>query len=93
MPPGQVTQIARVVRSNAPDLLDALRNARTAPDSIRRAIIVTSSISKQAIENAFISIQNGQKPAPSFVQLYWLLQSFFSACAEVGAVDAIVCQP
>lgn len=91
--PGQATQISRVIRSNAPDLLDALRNARTAPDSIRRATIVTSSISRHAIETAFASIQNGQQPAPSFVQLYWLLQSFFSACAEVGAVGAIVCQP
>jgi len=26
------------------------------------------------------------------VQLYWLLMSFFSACAEVGAYPYVVCQ-
>ncbi|WP_421694405.1 hypothetical protein [Aestuariivirga sp.] len=91
--PGQETQIQRTIRSNAADLAVALRSARTAPDARRRAIIVTSSLSRQAIANAFATIQSGQKPAPSFVQLYWLLQSFFSACAEVGASGAVVCQP
>ncbi|MDR3473573.1 MAG: hypothetical protein P4M09_18095 [Devosia sp.] len=91
--PGQATQIARVIRSNVPNLLDATAAARTAPDSIRRATIVTSSLSKHAVEAMFAAIQNGQKPSPSFVQLYWLLQSFFSACTEVGATGAIVCQP
>lgn len=91
--PGQMTQIQRTIRSNAADLLGAMTQARTAPDALRRATIVTSSISKQAVEDAFTGIQNGQKPAPSFVQLYWLLQSFFSACTEVGATGSVVCQP
>jgi hypothetical protein len=91
--PGQATQIQRTIRTNAADLGIAMRRARMAPDARRRAVIVTSSLSKQAIADAFIAIQNGQRPAPSFVQLYWLLQSFFSACTEVGASGAIVCQP
>jgi hypothetical protein len=91
--PGHATQIPRTIRSNAPDLLDAVTSARTAPESLRRATIVTSSLSKQAVEQVFADIQNGQRPPPSFVQLYWLLQSFFSACAEVGATGSIVCRP
>lgn len=91
--PDQQTQIQRTIRSNAADLAIALRRARTAPDARRRAVIVTSSISRQAVADAFAAIQNGQRPAPSFVQLYWLLQSFFSACTEVGASGAVVCQP
>lgn len=91
--PDQATQIQRTIRSNAADLGVALRRARMAPDARRRAVIVTSSLSKQAVADAFAAIQNGQKPAPSFVQLYWLLQSFFSACTEVGASGAVVCQP
>ncbi|WP_018009410.1 hypothetical protein [Sinorhizobium medicae] len=90
--PAQQTQIQRTIRSNAADLAVALRRARTAPDARRRAVIVTSSLSRQAVADAFAAIQNGQRPAPSFVQLYWLLQSFFSACTEVGASGAIVCQ-
>ncbi len=82
--PNQRTQIQRTIRSNATDLGGALRRARTAPDARRRAVIVTSSLSKQAVADAFAAIQNGQRPAPSFVQLYWLLQSFFSACTEVA---------
>jgi hypothetical protein len=91
--PDQETQIQRTIRSNAGDLAVALRRARTAPDARRRAVIVTSSLSRQAVADAFVAIQNGRRPAPSFVQLYWLLQSFFSACTEVGANGAVVCQP
>lgn len=91
--PGHATQIPRTIRSNAPDLLDAVTRTRTAPEALRRATIVTSSLSKQAVEEAFADIQNGQRPSPSFVQLYWLLQSFFSACTEVGATGSIVCRP
>lgn len=91
--PGHATQIPRTIRSNAPDLLDAVARARTAPEALRRATIVTSSLSKQAVEEVFAEIQNGQRPSPSFVQLYWLLQSFFSACTEIGATGSIVCRP
>lgn len=91
--PNQATQIPRTIRSNAPDLGAALSRTRTAPDVMRRVVIVTSSVSRQAVASAFAAIQNGQKPSPSFVQLYWLLQSFFSACTEVGATGSIVCQP
>jgi hypothetical protein len=91
--PGHATQIPRTIRSNAPDLSDAVARARTAPEALRRATIVTSSLSKQAVEEVFAEIQNGQRPSPSFVQLYWLLQSFFSACTEIGATGSIVCRP
>lgn len=91
--PGQNTQIPRTIRSNAADLAVSLRRARTAPDARRRVVIVTSSLSLQAVANEFVAIQNGGRPTPSFVQLYWLLQSFFSACTEVGANGSVVCQP
>lgn len=90
---GQRTQIARIIRVGAVTLPDAIERARTAPEGIRRAVIVTSSLSKQVVADAFTAIQNGGRPEPSFVQLYWLLQSFFSACAEVGAAGSVVCQP
>ncbi|MGX5830091.1 hypothetical protein [Mesorhizobium sp. 43Arga] len=90
---GQPTQIARTVRNNKGDLGEVIVRARTAPDVRRRAIIVTSSLSKRAVSDAFAAIQAGQRPTHTFVQLYWLLQSFFSACTEVGASGSIVCQP
>lgn len=91
--PNQGIQIQRTIRSNAADLAVALRRTRTAPDARRRVVIVTSSLSRQAVVDAFVAIQNGHRPALSFVQLYWLLQSFFSACTEVGATGTVVCQP
>lgn len=91
--PNQKTQIPRTMRTNATDLAVALRRARMVPDARRCAVIVTSSLSRQAVADAFVAIQAGQSPTPSFVQLYWLLQSFFSACAEVGAVGSVVCRP
>lgn len=44
--PNQDTQISRTIRSNATDLAAALSRTRTAPDVMRRAVIVTSSVSK-----------------------------------------------
>ncbi len=91
--PNQETQIQRTIRSDVADLAGALRRARVAPDARRRAVIVTSSLSRQALADKLTAIQGGQRPTPSFVQLYWLMQSFFSACTEVGATGAVVCQP
>lgn len=89
----QRTQIGRTIRLSGKILPDVAERARMAPDVIRRVVIVTSSLSKQAVADAFREIQNGGRPTHTFVQLYWLLQSFFSACTEVGAVGTIVCQP
>ena len=90
---GVATQISRTMRAAGNDLSRVIERARTAPDAVRRAVIVTSSLSKQAVADAFTAIQKGQRPSHSFVQLYWLLQSYFSACTEVGAIGSIVCQP
>ncbi|MBY5356701.1 hypothetical protein HFO94_24750 [Rhizobium leguminosarum] len=90
--PGQATQIPKIFRSNGANLAETFASARTAPDGLRRAVIVTSSLSKQAVADVFAAIQAGQRPSHTFVQLYWLLQSFFSACTEVGATGSVVCQ-
>lgn len=76
--PGHRTQIPRTAHLSGQNLIDIVERARTEPDGIRRAVIVTSSLSKQAVADAFIAIQNGRRPTHTFVQLYWLLQSFFS---------------
>lgn len=90
---GARTQIPRVVRRSHAPLLDDFSAARLAPDTIRRVMIVTSSLSRQAVEQALADVAAGDRPSPHFVQLYWLLMSFFSACAEVNAHGYIVCQP
>lgn len=90
---GQPTQINRTIRASGNNLAAAVERARTAPDTVRRAVIVTSSLSRQAVADALAAIQGGQQPSYYFVQLYWLLQSYFSACNEVGAMGSIVCQP
>ena len=87
-----VTQIARVVRGDAQNLVNELGATRTAPEVLRRAIIVTSSLSKQAVAETLAAAQAGQTPPASFVQLYWLLQSFFSDCADAGVAGSIVCR-
>jgi hypothetical protein len=87
-----VTQIARIVRGNAQTLVNDLGATRTAPEVLRRAIIVTSSLSKQAVADTLAAAQAGHAPPASFVQLYWLLQSFFSDCADAGVVGSVVCR-
>ncbi|MYI70651.1 MAG: hypothetical protein F4103_18585 [Boseongicola sp. SB0673_bin_14] len=91
--PNQPTQIPRVIRNDAGDLAASVARARNAPDVSRRAVIVTSSLSKKVVEDEFKKIQAGKRPTHTFVQLHWLLQSFFSACTEVGASGSIVCRP
>jgi hypothetical protein len=90
---GVQTHIPRVLRGgDAAALSQSFREARLAPGLVKRVCIVTSSLSRQQVTEALEGIRLGHAPEAHFVQLYWLLLSFFSACAEVGAVGTIVCQ-
>jgi len=89
---GVQTQISRLVRGQSAVMEANIAEARSAPDTIRRVFIVTSSLSKQQVEQTFSDIKGGVAPRPHFVQLYWLLMSFFSACAEASAFGYIVCR-
>jgi hypothetical protein len=90
---GSDTQIARTIRFTNRPLSEEFEEARNAPDTSRRVMIVTSSLSKQAVEAALDDIRQGGTPSPHFVQLYWLLMSFFGACVEVNAHGYVICQP
>lgn len=91
---GVVTAIPRIVRGgNLEDIELKLGEVRDAPDLVRRVFIVTSSLSRAQVEEAFQAAAAGHRPSPHFVQLYWLLQSYFSACTEIGATGYVVCQP
>jgi hypothetical protein len=87
-----ITQIGRIIRGTRPVLEQKIAEVRGAPDTIRRAYIVTSSLSRRQLEAEFAAITRGQAPRPHFVQLYWLLNAFFSACVEAGAVGYVICQ-
>ena len=86
------SSINRVVRGDPLTLADTICTVRSAPDAIRRAYVVTSSLSKERVSDALADIAAGNLPSPHFVQLYWLLMSFVSACSEVGAVGRVICQ-
>jgi hypothetical protein len=90
----KVTGIARLMRGGPKvDIEQHLARLRNSPEVVKRVSIVTSSLSKKTVGDAFTDLKNGKRPTAHFVQLYWLLTSFFSACAEVGAVGYIICQP
>lgn len=90
----KVTAIARLMRGGPrADIEKHLARLRNSPEVFKRVSIVTSSLSKKAVEGAFADIKTGKRPTAHFVQLYWLLTSFFSACAEVGAAGYVICQP
>ncbi len=82
----------RIMRGNAAALLAGVEEARSAPDASRRACIVTSSLSKKQVVQTLNDLSKGTPPPAHFIQLYWLLMSFFSACAEVGAAGSVICQ-
>ena len=91
---GATTAISRLVRGGTlADIKNGINRVRSAPDTVRHVFIVTSSLSRNQVEVTFQSAAAGTPPPPYFVQLYWLLMSYFSACAEIGAVGFVVCRP
>lgn len=91
---GVETAINRVVRGgDAGQIVACIDDMRGAPDLMKRVLIVTSSLSRADVANEFQRIEGGGAPRAHFVQLYWLLTSYFTACAEVGAVGYVVCRP
>ncbi|WP_248309699.1 hypothetical protein [Bosea sp. Tri-44] len=91
---GAITAIARYIRGGARDEVEVkIGQVVGAPDVVRRVFIVTSSLSRTDVANGFAQAADGHPLRPNFVQLYWILMGFFSACAEIGAVGYVVCQP
>jgi hypothetical protein len=91
---GVASGIRKIIRGGEiTNLRRSIEDVRTAPDAVRHIYIVTSSLSKAAVEAAFADIQTGGRPSAHFVQLYWLLTHYYSACAEMGAVGFVICQP
>lgn len=86
------TSIPRISRGNPDEITMEFQRAHNAPDAIRRVCIVTSSLSRAAVKSELLKIATGQTPNPYFVQLYWLLLSFFSACTEMNAHGYVICQ-
>jgi hypothetical protein len=92
--PKVASAIPRIVRGGDIAAIQShVEAVRTAPDVTKRAIIVTSSLSRAAVGETFAQIAAGAPPSAHFVQLYWLLTSYFSSCAELGAVGYVMCQP
>jgi hypothetical protein len=89
---GIETSIPRLVRGDAAAMEQALNAAVASPDTIRRVFIVTSSLSFESLRETFMNISAGTAARPHFVQLYWLLMSYFSACTEVGAYPYVICR-
>jgi hypothetical protein len=87
------TRICRVVRGNVETLSQEIRDVLLSPDTIRRVFVVTTSLSRNQLAQTFEGLRQGDAPTPHFVQLYWLLMSYFSACNEIGAFPYLVCQP
>lgn len=91
---GVQTDIARMIRGGTPqEISDKLDAVRAAPDALQRVFIVTSSLSRAQVESVLAAIAQGTAPSPHFVQLYWLLMSYFSACIEMGVRGYVVCRP
>jgi hypothetical protein len=91
---GVQTDIARMIRGGTPQEISVKLDAvRAAPDALQRVFIVTSSLSRAQVEGVLSAVAHGTAPSPHFVQLYWLLMSYFSACVEMGVRGYVVCRP
>lgn len=91
---GVTTAISRLVRGGTQAEIEAsVASARQAPDLVKRVFIVTSSLSRGDVAAAFVNAAGGTPPPAHFVQLYWLLTTYFAACVEMGAIGYVICQP
>lgn len=88
------TAIPRIVAGGtAAAIATRIDEMRGAPDAVRHVYIVTSSLSKAQVAAQFADLAAGGRATAHFVQLYWLLQSYFNACAEMGSVGFVICRP
>jgi hypothetical protein len=91
---GVQTAIRRIVRGgDINQIASKIDEVRLAPDVAKRVYIVTSSLSKAQVADTFDNLANGARPSAHFVQLYWLLTAYFSACSEMGVVGFVACRP
>lgn len=91
---GVTTSISRLLRGGtAAEIEASITSACGAPDLVKRVFIVTSSLSRAAVAQVFADAASGMSLPAHFVQLYWLLTTYFAACVEMGAVGYVVCQP
>ena len=91
---GTITAIPRIIRGGGRlEIENKIQEIQSAPDLLKRVFIVTSSLSRAQVKAVFTAAVAGQAPSAHFVQLYWLLMSYFSACAEIGTIGYVVCQP
>ena len=70
----------------------AFSRAVAAPQATRRVVLVTSSLSKSAVTQAFTAL-GGPGGSPEAVHVLWLLSGFVDQCRNVGAVPQVVCRP
>jgi hypothetical protein len=91
---GVQTDIARMLRGGTlQEIAGKLDIVRAAPDVLQRVFIVTSSLSYAQVQGVLAAAAQGTTPSPHFVQLYWILMSYFSACVEMGIQGYVVCRP
>jgi hypothetical protein len=62
------------------------------PQAIRRVILLTSSLSRSAVVQAFHELDTNAHDHAA-VHVLWLLSVFVDQCRTVNAVPAIVCRP
>lgn len=91
---GVQTAIDRLIRGGPMSVArHGIEHVASGPGTIRRVVLVTSSLSRTDVEDQFATLAAGGAVRPNFVQLYWLLKGFFSACAEVGVYGSVICRP
>jgi len=87
------TTILRLQRgATVKAFIAAFSRAVAAPQGTRRVVLVTSSLSKHAVTQAFtkLSVQGG---SPEAVHVLWLLSGFVDQCRNMGAVPQVLCRP
>jgi hypothetical protein len=86
------TTVPRLQRGNSVDDFAAAFGVATAsPVATRRVVVITSSLSKAAVTEAFQLLE--QQPQSEAVHVLWLLSSFVDSCRNIGAIPLIVCRP
>lgn len=87
------TKVPRLQRgASVAGFVAAFARAVAAPQATRRVVLVTSSLSKSALEQAFADLGT-QRGSPEAIHVLWLLSGFVDLCRSVAAIPHVVCRP
>lgn len=89
------TNIPRIRRSGGVlpnQICDQVMQVLGSPNCVREVVLVTSFISKAALQNELAQLAANNNNNPRIIQILWLISSFVSTCRGMGVRPRVICR-